>query len=344
MVGSPKATLSTTLAVFRPTPGQRLQRFAVARHLAAVALDQCPAQRDDVLRLGVEQADRLDALAQALFAQRQHLRRRVGLGEQRLGRLVDADVGRLRRQHHRDQQRVGIDERELALRLGIGGGEAAVELVDLRPASAAGSHRRSSARPSSCPASRRALPSAFFPRQITVRSLILIIVADKGRGMIQPAETAVLYSAVLRPHRSAGLSGRAHRHGLGGGVAGGRRRRLRARRRLAGLAVFRPGSRLLYARCGLISAPATLRGDQPDAQGADRPPPRPLGQAVRLLLPALLAAGQPAGDAGQDNRLELRTHGRSLAIASFLLPHERRELALTLRRALGRVSTPPASC
>jgi uncharacterized membrane protein len=44
---------------------------------------------------------------------------------------------------------------------------------------------------------------------------------------------------------------------------------------------------------------------------------------------------------GQDNRLELRTHGRSLAIASFLPPHERRQLALTLRRALGRVSTPP---
>jgi uncharacterized membrane protein len=43
---------------------------------------------------------------------------------------------------------------------------------------------------------------------------------------------------------------------------------------------------------------------------------------------------------GQDNRLELRTHGRSLAIASFLLPHERRELALTLRRALGRMTAP----
>ena len=42
---------------------------------------------------------------------------------------------------------------------------------------------------------------------------------------------------------------------------------------------------------------------------------------------------------GQDNRLELRTHGRSLAIASFLPAHEREELALTLRRALGRLST-----
>jgi uncharacterized membrane protein len=47
---------------------------------------------------------------------------------------------------------------------------------------------------------------------------------------------------------------------------------------------------------------------------------------------------------GQDNRLELRTHGRSLAIASFLLPHERQELARTLRRALGRISNSPPAC
>jgi hypothetical protein len=33
-----------------------------------------------------------------------------------------------------------------------------------------------------------------------------------------------------------------------------------------------------------------------------------------------------------------------LAIASFLLPHERREPAQTLRRALGRISTPPPAC
>ncbi len=40
MVGSPKAMLSTTLAVLRPTPGQGLQGLAVARHLGAVLVDQ----------------------------------------------------------------------------------------------------------------------------------------------------------------------------------------------------------------------------------------------------------------------------------------------------------------
>jgi Integral membrane protein len=42
----------------------------------------------------------------------------------------------------------------------------------------------------------------------------------------------------------------------------------------------------------------------------------------------------------QDNRLELRSHGRSLVIGSFLLPHEREQLALALRGALGRLTNP----
>ena len=43
---------------------------------------------------------------------------------------------------------------------------------------------------------------------------------------------------------------------------------------------------------------------------------------------------------GHDNRLELRAHGRTVTIASFLQPHERRELALSLRRELSRLSRP----
>ncbi len=39
---------------------------------------------------------------------------------------------------------------------------------------------------------------------------------------------------------------------------------------------------------------------------------------------------------GLDNRLELRSHGRSLTIASFLPAHEREALAVALRRALAR--------
>jgi uncharacterized membrane protein len=42
---------------------------------------------------------------------------------------------------------------------------------------------------------------------------------------------------------------------------------------------------------------------------------------------------------GDDHQLELRTHGRSLTIARFLPAAEREELAYTLRRALRRTST-----
>ena len=51
-----------------------------------------------------------------VLAELQHLFRRVGRGEQRRRRLVDAGIGRLRRQHHRDQQRERIDVLQLALR------------------------------------------------------------------------------------------------------------------------------------------------------------------------------------------------------------------------------------
>ena len=160
--------------------------------------------------------------------------------------------------------------------------------------------------------------------------------------MNQPAETAVLYSAVLRPHRSAGLTA-AHRRGTGRGVAGDRRRRLPARAwpvlPFLGLEVL-----LLYAAlrfnqrvanaCEAINltrkALTVRRLDHWGKQSDFSFPPYWL-QVNLLEMP------------GQDNWLELRTHGRSLAIASFLLPHERRELALTLRRALGRVTNlPPA--
>ena len=159
--------------------------------------------------------------------------------------------------------------------------------------------------------------------------------------MDQPAETAVLYSAVLRPHRSAGL---------------------RVARIVAGL---------VAALLVIVGAGFLLAGAWPVLPF--------LGLEV-VLLYALLRFNQRAGNTfeainltrtaltvrrldhwgkqsdfsfspywlqvnlrempGQDNRLELRTHGRSLAIASFLLPHERRDLALTLRRALGRISAP----
>ena len=158
--------------------------------------------------------------------------------------------------------------------------------------------------------------------------------------MIQPAETSVLYSAVLRPHRSAG-------------------------QRAASIVV------------GLVAAQVTVVGAGFLLAGAW--PVLPFFGLEIAILYALFRFNQHAGNAfeainltrqaltvrrvdhwgkqsdfsfrpdwlqvnleplpGHDNRLELRTHGRSLAIASFLPAHEREELALTLRRALGRLST-----
>ena len=56
---------------------------------------------------------------------------RLHLGEQAARRLVDPDIGRLRRQRHRDQQRVGVHIFELGLRRGIGLGQTAVEFEDV---------------------------------------------------------------------------------------------------------------------------------------------------------------------------------------------------------------------
>jgi uncharacterized membrane protein len=161
--------------------------------------------------------------------------------------------------------------------------------------------------------------------------------------MNQPADTAVLYSAILRPHRSA-------------------------------------GARVARVVAGLVAAFLTVVGTAFLIAGAW--PVLPFFGLDVVLLYLALRCNQRAGNAfeainltrqaltvhrvdhwgkqsdfsfppywlqvnlhalpGCDNSLELRTHGRSLAIASFLLPHERQELAQTLRRALSRVTVAPA--
>jgi hypothetical protein len=60
--------------------GERFELLAVARHRAAMIADQRFGQRDDVLRLGVEEADRLDRNAQRILAELQQL---FGLGNPR---------------------------------------------------------------------------------------------------------------------------------------------------------------------------------------------------------------------------------------------------------------------
>ena len=112
--------LSTTLAVFRPTPGSDSSASRSAGTSPPKLLDQDLAQREDVLGLVAIEPDGLDQLGDPLDAERDHLLRRVGELEQRRRRLVDPGIGRLRRQHHRDQQRESVGRDELALGLGIG--------------------------------------------------------------------------------------------------------------------------------------------------------------------------------------------------------------------------------
>ena len=111
--------------------GKRLERRPIVRHLTAMLLDQRPAERDHVLGLRIEETDGLDVLLEPRLAEREHCGRRLDLGEERLGRLVDALVGRLRGEDHGDQKRIGVPVVELGgWRLDVRG-EPLEELGDL---------------------------------------------------------------------------------------------------------------------------------------------------------------------------------------------------------------------
>jgi len=61
--------------------GQLLKLLARSRDLALVIVDQRLAERDDVLGLGVEEANRPDRFAQRVFAELDHLLRRLDVLE-----------------------------------------------------------------------------------------------------------------------------------------------------------------------------------------------------------------------------------------------------------------------
>jgi hypothetical protein len=84
-------------------------------------VEQHLAGGEDVLRLGLEQADAADVRGEAVLAQGEHLLRRIGHGKQGGGGQVDALVGGLRRQHHGNQQLERSDVVEFRGRRGIGG-------------------------------------------------------------------------------------------------------------------------------------------------------------------------------------------------------------------------------
>ena len=124
--------------------GQFLQRLAVARHLAAVMLDQLPRQLDDVACLALPEADRADMFRYPVDAQTQHRLGCVGFLVERLGGAVHRHVGGLRGQHDCDQQGERIDEGQFTARIGVGLGQrlneaARTSTSTARPPRAAGS-------------------------------------------------------------------------------------------------------------------------------------------------------------------------------------------------------------
>ena len=111
--------------------GERLELVSRPGNFAAVVVDQRLAEQDDVLRLGIEQADRLDRVAERFFAELNHLLRSLDVLEQWLRRDVDAGVRRLGGQDDRDEQLVRISGLELRRWRRVRLGKPAEELEDL---------------------------------------------------------------------------------------------------------------------------------------------------------------------------------------------------------------------
>jgi hypothetical protein len=82
---------------------QGLERRAIVRNFAVMLRYQRARQRDHVFRLDAVKTDGLDQVAHARFAELDHLCRRIGKIEESRRRLVDAGIGRLRRQYNGDK-------------------------------------------------------------------------------------------------------------------------------------------------------------------------------------------------------------------------------------------------
>ncbi len=121
--------LRTMFAVLRPTPGQRLQRGALRRHLPAVPLEDLLREADEVPGLGVVEADGLDVGLHALDAEGGMAAGVLATGNSLAVARVDALVGGVRREHHRDQQLERRGVLQLRRRFRVGGLQARKDRV-----------------------------------------------------------------------------------------------------------------------------------------------------------------------------------------------------------------------
>lgn len=153
-------------------------------------------------------------------------------------------------------------------------------------------------------------------------------------------DETVRYSVILRPHRSAGRQAARWAAGLVGIMAVP----VSAALLLAGAWPVLPflGVEvvLLYVlmrlnqRAGNALETINLTRCAVTVKRVDH-----WGKTLRVVFQPLWLQVNIEDLPGNGNRLELRSHGRSLIIANFLLPHERVELALALRRELSRLNS-----
>lgn len=169
--------------------------------------------------------------------------------------------------------------------------------------------------------------------------MLSVILIERGQRLSPHSATSVVYSAVLRPHRSASLPA--------------------MRTLVLVIAIAWGGVGLTFALLGAwpvapfigaevlflyIALRWNLRtGNEQEAINLT---PTALtvsrvdhwGKQTRTSFPPHWLQINIEPTCSDDNRLELRTHGRSLIIAQFLPPSERVELACALRRELGKLT------
>ena len=108
----PESGVQNHVCRFAADSGERLKLFTGAWNLTAEVADQRLRQGDDILCLGIEQANRLDLLAKCIFAEIDHPLGSAYLCKQWPACGIDAGIRGLSRKHNRYQQSVGIGEFE----------------------------------------------------------------------------------------------------------------------------------------------------------------------------------------------------------------------------------------
>ena len=178
--GTPSAWPSTTLAVFRPTPGSSTSASIVVRHFAAMTFHQRARHAHERLRFRSEEACRVNLPLQlSAFGRRERRRIRIPL-EEGWRDAIDAGIGRLRRQNRGDEQLIWI----LVVELGVGVGMLRVQLPDDRQGTA-GAARLPLVFSGSCSSVDRATTSVS--RRFSVDAQLFLQCGDQRRPPPAPA-------------------------------------------------------------------------------------------------------------------------------------------------------------